>query len=209
MSYFSSKSTWLSLVDTAESENRTTPNSDSTDSKAINLSNVATGMDGITLSFEDFRPCFPTTDEQAPNSDLPTKLSPEDLDYLKITRDLRHRLFFYFKEWEFGPALLDDHIRLAQAESNPEEALSHYCYARHVAVTLIHRNHQESYILALLEADRLIAEIHNLLGNHESCTLYAREGLTTIKKNHFQAPLDMRITKLTVRFLTLLERKDP
>jgi len=134
-------------------------------------------------------------------------MSREDLDYLRITRDLRHRLFFHFKEWEFGPALLEDHIRLAQAESDPEEALASYCHARHVAVTLVNRNAQTNYLIAWLEADRVIAEIHNLLGNFESCALYAKEGLGAIKKNKFPATLDMRITKLTITFFNLLGRK--
>ncbi|MEO7424149.1 MAG: hypothetical protein ABI036_03115, partial [Fibrobacteria bacterium] len=133
--------------------------------------------------------------------------SPEDIEYLRITLDLRHRLFFHFREWEFGPALLEDHLRLAQAQTDPEEALAQYCHARHVAVTLVHKYDQETYRLAWIEADRVIAEIHNLIGNDESCTLYAREGLDAIKGGKFSSYLDMRITKLTVRFLNLLGRR--
>jgi hypothetical protein len=221
MSYFSSKSTWLSLVDAGGSSrpfaNQAIPDSglspsldptagDILHSLDLKASEVQSSMlDGISLSFEDYRPCYPAHEDNALTED-PVSLSAEELDYMKITRDLRHRLFFHFKEWEFGPALLEDHIHLAQAESNPEEALVHYCHARHVAVTLVKRNNQPTYILALLEADRIIAEIHNLIGNHESCALYAKEGLDTIKKNKFSAGLDMRITKLTVGFFHLLTR---
>jgi hypothetical protein len=223
MSYFSSKSTWLSLVDIAQSPNSSISQteigtSDLLESMDLSLnrplnlplnfkgSEIQSSMlDGNCLSFEDYRPCFPAYEDNALTEE-PESLSQEDLDAIKITRDLRHRLFFHFKEWEFGPALLQDHIRLAQAESNPEEALVHYCHARHVAQTLVKRNNQPTYILAFLEADRIIAEIHNLIGNHESCALYAKEGLNTIKKNKFSAALDMRITKLTVGFFNLLGR---
>ena len=129
----------------------------------------------------------------------------EDLDYVRITLDLRHRMFFHFKEWEFGPALLEDHLRLAQAQTDPEDALAHYCHARHVAVTLVDRHDQPSFRLAWIEADRVIAEIHALIGNRESCALYAKEGLQAIKAGKFTADYDMRITKLAVRFLNLLD----
>jgi hypothetical protein len=202
MSYFSSKSTWLSLVDTADTGNSQAKQKSDSESQVL----AESGLDGITLSCEDFTPCFPTSEENSVESESTTAMSTEDFDYLRITRDLRHRLFFHFKEWEFGPALLEDHIRLAQAETNPEEALVHYCHARHVAVTLVNRTSLPIYILAMLDADRIIAEIHNLIGNHESCELYAKEGLHTIKKNKFDASLDMRITKLTIRFFNLLGR---
>lgn len=213
MSYFSSKSTWLSLVDMAEAGGSASARSEIPSPDAEGTGIHEPMLDGISLSFEDFRPVFPALDPdagtqaQAGDAPFPSPISQEDLDYMRITRDLRHRLFFHFKEWEFGPALLEDHIRLAQSESDPEEALANYCHARHVAVTLVNRNSQINYLLAWLEADRVIAEIHNLLGNYESCALYAKEGLDTIKKNKFPATLDMRITKLTIGFFNLLGRK--
>jgi hypothetical protein len=210
MAYFSAKSNWLSLVEGAGNVGESADkigrhgNADSESAAAPNL-------DGLALSFEDFRPCFPAeggsigSDSNA-TADGVTD-SPEDIEYLRITLDLRHRLFFHFKEWEFGPALLEDHLRLAQAQTDPEAALAQYCHARHVAVTLVDKYDQEAYRLAWIEADRVIAEIHNLIGNDESCTLYAREGLDAIKGGKFSSTLDMRITKLTVRFLNLLGRQ--
>ena len=35
--------------------------------------------------------------------------------------------------------------------------------------------------------------------------MYAKEGLDTIKRNRFDSSLEMRITKLAVRFFKLLE----
>jgi hypothetical protein len=171
MSYFSSKSTWLSLVDFAEPENS---------------------------------PEFPASETGSTVLEKALPMTPEDYDYMRITRDLRHRLFFHFKEWEFGPALLEDHINLAQSESDSEEALAHYCHARHVAVTLVKRNAQPFYLMAVLETNHIIAGIHKNLGNIDSCALYAREGLNTIKKNKFAPSLDMQITKLTFQFTEML-----
>lgn len=206
MSYFSSKSTWLSLVDAAQ-----LAGAEASKPESIPL-------DGLALSFEDYRPCFPAEGASIGFSGAPASGGPacdpadgrvpdtaEDLDYVRITLDLRHRMFFHYKEWEFGPALLEDHLRLAQAQTDPEDALAHYCHARHVAVTLVDRHDQPSYRLAWIEADRVIAEIHALIGNTESCALYAKEGLNTIKAGKFTADYDMRITKLAVRFLNLLE----
>lgn len=201
MAYFSARSTWLSLVDGAGQIGAEVPESE-----------TATPLDGISLSFEDFRPCFPA-ESSGPGSnpnEAPAETvtdSAEDLDYLRITLELRHRLFFHFKEWEFGPALLEDHLRLAKAQTDPEEALAHYCHARHVAVTLVEKCGQPTFRLAWIEADRIIAEIHDLIGNDDSCAVYAREGLDVIKSGKFSSTLDMRITKLTVRFLNLLGRK--
>jgi hypothetical protein len=211
MSYFSSKSTWLSLVDSAQTHGSGAGSGDKTDDQPL---------DGLALSFEDFRPCFPAdgagigasragdaSDGKAAIGETPD--TAEDLDYLRITMELRHRLFFHFKEWEFGPALLEDQLRLAQAQTDPEEALVHYCHARHVAVTLVDKHDQPNYRLAWIEADRVIAEIHDLIGNVESREMYAKEGLLAIKQGKFTADYDMRITKLAVRFLKLLEPPMP
>jgi hypothetical protein len=214
MSYFSSKSTWLSLVDAAHLTQSAGAEAPKPESNA--------SLDGMALSFEDYRPCFPAegasigssgasafgaSDSAGSGTDPDGRVadSAEDLDYVRITIDLRHRMFFHFKEWEFGPALLEDHLRMAQAQTDPEEALAHYCQARHVAVTLVDRHDQPSYRLAWIEANRVISEIHALIGNRESCALYAREGLQAIKAGKFTADYDMRITKLAVRFLNLLD----
>lgn len=205
MAYFSSKSTWLSLVDGAgtPAAKPGTADADFTAGPEIPAGNP---LDGLALSFEDFRPCFPAEGPDLGAGAVVDGVADtsEDLDYLRITLDLRHRLFFHFKEWEFGPALLEDHLRLAQAQTDPEAALAHYCQARHVAVTLVDKHDQPSYRLAWIEADRVIAEIHALIGNLESCTMYAKEGLQAIKNGKFTADHDMRITKLTIRFLNLL-----
>ena len=197
MAYFSSKSTWLSLVDSGLAQ--ANPNAN-----AFRLDGAHTGgPDGFALPSPDFTPVAPRDDAAAPG---PVD-SQEDLDYLRITIELRHRLFFHFKEWEFGPALLEDHIRLARAQSDPETALENYCHARHVAATLVGKLDQEEYRVAWIETDRVIAEIHALIGNAESSALYAREGLKAIKQGRFSADHDMRITKLTIRFLNLLDGK--
>ncbi len=170
----------------------------------------APALDGLSLSFEDFRPCLPAQSGDAPPGDFTaagngSSDTAEDLDYLRITLELRHRLFFHFKEWEFGPALLEDHMRLAQAQTDPEEALVHYCQARHVAVTLVDKCGQPEFRLAWIETDRIIAEVHALIGNTESCRVYAKEGLETIKGGKWESDMDMRITKLAIRFLNLLD----
>ncbi len=222
MAYFSSKSTWLSLVDASDPAvlSGDAPGADSSSEGArgteakdgdARITGAAESpfqhvADGAPLDFQDYRPCFEPTDSNG--SPIPPEtMTAEDIDYLRITRDLRHRLFFHFKEWEFGPALLEDHLRLAQAQSDPEEALAEYCRARHVAVTLVERWEQERFLLAWIEADRVIAEIHQLIGNDESCEMYAKEGLDRIKRNRFGSDLDMRITRLTVRFFNLLGRR--
>ena len=202
MAYFSSKSTWLSLVDAGQS---------SANPAHIRLDGSNTsGPDGFALPSPDFT-AVPMGPGQGPvgarddGSATGPVDSQEDLDYLRITIELRHRLFFHFKEWEFGPALFEDHLRLARAQTDPEEALSHYCQARHVAVTLVGKLDQEDYRLAWIETDRVIAEIHALVGNADSSAVYAREGLKAIKNGHFAADHDMRVTKLAVRFLNLLD----
>jgi hypothetical protein len=73
-----------------------------------------------------------------------------------------------------------------------------------VAKTLVERWGKSAYLLAWLETDRIIAEIHQLIGQNESCAIYAKEGLDTIKKNRFDASMDLRITKLAIRFFKLL-----
>lgn len=194
MAYFSSKSTWLSLVDAGLAP--TNPNA-----FRLEGSNAA-GPDGFALPSPDFTPVARRDDADTAPAPVDTQ---EDLEYLRITIELRHRLFFHFKEWEFGPALLEDHIRLARAQSDPEAALENYCLARHVAATLVGKLELEEYRLAWIETDRVIAEIHALIGNAESSALYAREGLKAIKQGRFSGDHDMRITKLAIRFLKLLD----
>jgi hypothetical protein len=62
--------------------------------------------------------------------------TPSDLETLKNQRDLRHRLFFHHREWEFGPSLFEDNIQLARAQSDSQEAVVFYEEARLVAKTL-------------------------------------------------------------------------
>jgi hypothetical protein len=227
MSYFSSKSTWLSLVDSG----RTLGNPGS-----IRLDGSHTsGPDGFALPRPDFVPVSADPGRKTSGGPAPVggaldgvdatggdraawTASPlaeegilgaaenaEDLDHLRITIDLRHKLFFHFREWEFGPALLEDHLRMAKAQSDPEEAAAEYCLARHVAVTLVEKLGQEEHRVAWIEIDRVIAEIQVLIGNLESAAVFAREGLKAIKNGRFGADHDMRITRLAIRFLNLLE----
>lgn len=206
MSYFSPKSTWLSLVDSGR-----TPR----DTASTRLDgNHSSGPDGFALPNPDFVPVAPpaggdaaarAVSPLAEEGFLGASENAEDLDHLRITIDLRHKLFFHFREWEFGPALLEDHLRMAKAQSDPEEAAAEYCLARHVAVTLVEKLGQEEHRLAWIEIDRVIAEIQVLIGNLESAAVYAREGLKAIKNGRFGADHDMRITRLAIRFLNLLE----
>ncbi len=202
MAYFSSKSTWLSLVDAGGALGNPAN---------FRLDGMHTsGPSGFALPSPDFTPVPGGQGPLGPRDDGPAPEaadSQEDLDYLRITIELRHRLFFHFKEWEFGPALFEDHLRLARAQSDPEAALENYCLARHVAVTLVKKLDQEDYRLAWIETDRVIAEIHTLIGNADSSAVYAREGLKAIKHGRFTSDHDMQITKLAVRFLNLLEGK--
>lgn len=206
MSYFSSKSTWLSLVDSGRTAR---------DPESFKLDGSRSpGPDGSAPD-PDFVavPAAPAGNREGAGSALPlaeegmlgAPESAEDLDHLRITIDLRHKLFFHFREWEFGPALLEDHLRMARAQTDPEEALAEYCLARHVAVTLVGKLGQEEHRLDWIEADRVIAEIHVLIGNLDSAAVYAREGLKAIKNGRFGADHDMRITRLAIRFLNLLE----
>lgn len=184
MAYFSPKSTWLSLVEP-----------EGTSSNGRN-------PDGLPMAFEDYSPSIPSLEGSDPSPG--DSRSRKDLESLQTTRELRHRLFFHFKEWEFGPGLLEDTLKLAQAQTVPEEALAWYCHARMVAKTLVERWGQVGFLLPWLETDRVIAEIHQLIGQKESCAVYAREGLETIKKNRFDASMDLKITRLAIRFFKLL-----
>jgi hypothetical protein len=213
MSYFSSKSTWLSLVDGGvRREGKPARDSDAT---RLDESHIW-GPDGVALPDPDFvavpaasaggvRDAAAGSVPLAEEGMLGTPESAEDLDHLRITIDLRHKLFFHFREWEFGPALLEDHMRMARAQTDPEEALAEYCLARHVAVTLVGKLGQEEHRLDWIEADRVIAEIEVLIGNLDSAAVYAREGLKAIKNGRFGAEHDMRITRLAIRFLNILE----
>ena len=229
MSYFSPKSTWLSLVDSVRP-----PRDPNTIRPYGPHGPHAQGPDGFALPYADF---VPVAD---PAAAAPDPLTPpgggsagggiaggegasrgassladegflgaaenaEDLDHLRITIDLRHKLFFHFREWEFGPALLEDHLRMAKAQTDPEEASAEYCRARHVAVTLVEKLGQEEHRLAWIEIDRVIAEIQILIGNMESASVFAREGLKAIKNGRFGADHDMRITRLAIRLLNVLE----
>jgi hypothetical protein len=197
MSYFSSKSTWLSLVDSGRLPR---------DTSSIRPNGFpAQGPDG-NVPDADFVPVAPPkTSPLAEEGFLGAAENAEDLDHLRITIDLRHKLFFHFREWEFGPALLEDHLRMAKAQTDPEEAAAEYCLARHVAVTLVEKLGQEEHRLGWIEIDRVIAEIQILMGNLESAAVFAREGLKTIKNGRFGADHDMRITRLAIRFLNILE----
>lgn len=207
MSYFSSKSTWLSLVDAGKPSRL----SESNRPGALR----PPGPDGFALPGGDFTAVPEAGPGRADAAASPGSLaeegllgaseSAEDLDHLRITIDLRHKLFYHFREWEFGPALLEDHLRMARAQTDPEEALSEYCLARHVAVTLVEKLGREERRLAWIETDRVIAEIHVLIGNLDSAGVYARDGLQAIRNGRFGSEHDMRITRLAIRFLNLLE----
>ena len=119
MSYFSSKSTWLSLVDSGRPAR---------DPGSIRLDGLRSpGPDGFALPDPDFVavPAAPDGNREGAGRALPladegllaAPESAEDLDHLRITIDLRHKLFFHFREWEFGPALLEDHLRMARAQT--------------------------------------------------------------------------------------------
>jgi hypothetical protein len=207
MSYFSPKSTWLSLVDAGKPARAAA-------SLRID-SQRSHGPDDIAHPDADFVavPALPAGSTESASATSPlaeegmmgAAESAEDLDHLRITIDLRHKLFFHFREWEFGPALLEDHVRMARAQTDAEEALAEYCLARHVAVTLVGKLGQEEHRLAWIEVDRVIAEIEVLIGNLDAASVYAREGLQAIKNGRFGAEHDMLITRLAIRFLKLLE----
>jgi hypothetical protein len=202
MAYFSSKSTWLSLVEGPE-----------------NLLHGDSHADGHPLSFQDYRPALASSEAL---KDVPVPSGPGegdtegdaydpseghiDMEQLRLTRELRHRLFFQHQEWEFGPALLSDLLLLGRGAINKEEALAHYCQARHVAKVLVEQCDRPEFLVSWLETDRMIAELHHLLGNFDSCAMYAQEGLGKIKCSKFDPSMDMRITRLAIRFFQLLGR---
>jgi hypothetical protein len=202
MAYFSSKSTWLSLVEGPESWQRGAgrsaidpeirPGACAPDSEAS--APVTAGLEAGAVGFEES------------DAGVEGLSGHEDLEQIRQTRELRHRLFFQHQEWEFGPALLADLFKLARAETRTEEALAFYCQARHVAKTLVTMCDKPEFLTAWLESDRVIAELHHLLGNFDSCAVYAREGLGTIKLNKFEKADEMRITRLAIRFFQLLGR---
>jgi len=173
MSYFSPRSTWMSLVE---------------------------GPESWTPGHEDHALSAPGELQAEEVSDY------ADRDQLLQTRELRRRLFFQHQELEFGPALFGDLLKLARTETGAEEALAYYCEARHVAKVLVESCDRGEFLAPWLETDRVIAELHHLAGNFESCAVYAREGLETIKRNRFEAGMDMKITKLAIRFFQLLGR---
>jgi hypothetical protein len=181
MAYFSSKSTWLSLVEGPE----------------------AWAHSPETRSHTPYHPVSPSVDGDA---GLDSGESHADQEQLRQTRELRHRLFFQHQEWEFGPALLKDLLLLARGEANVEEALAYYCQARHVAKVLVEQCDRPEYLPSWLETDRMIAELHHLQGNYDSCAMYAQEGLGKIKCSKFESSMDMRITRLAIRFFQLLGR---
>lgn len=188
MSYFSPHATWMSLVESQEPESTTEP-----DWSALQWPSQRTD------DWKAGRGCAWTL----PGSDG-EPLGDAELVQLRSNRELRHRLFFHHREWEFGPALLEDDVRLAQAAGNPEEAMEHYCYARHTAKTLAEEYGEADFLPAWLELDLRIAEIHRLMDQHDSAAVYAREGLKTLRRNRFPAGMDAFITKLAFRFMRLL-----
>ena len=186
MAYFSSKSTWLSLVEGASPQSIT--------------------PDDFPLPLEDFSPCLPALssleEDMAAGEMGPA--GPADHEHLRLTRDLRHRLFFHHREWEFGPGLFEDSLKLAQSQSHPKTALAHYEEVRRVAKALVEEFGQADFLPPLLETLRILAEIHQLMEDKEGCETRAKEGLETIRGHKFDASLDLRITKLAMRFFSLL-----
>jgi hypothetical protein len=55
-----------------------------------------------------------------------------------------------------------------------------------------------------LELDLRIAEIHRMLGHHESAVVYAKEGLKALRSDRFPADMDALITKLAFRLMRLM-----
>ena len=108
-----------------------------------------------------------------------------DMEAFKTQRDLRHRLFFHHKEWEFGPALLTDNIRLARAQHKPQEAITYYEEARSTAKALVENFGEAEYVPAWLEVNRVLAEIYSLVDQSDKSVFYAREGLMALKKGRF------------------------
>ncbi len=186
MSYFSPRSTWMSLVES--------PGSFSfVPDPCVASPSLHSSMTRLTADWVHVE-----------QDDEPEIIS--DLETLKCQRDLRHRLFFHHREWEFGPSLLEDNIQLAQAQSNPQEAIAFYEEARLVAKSLAENYGESSFVPAWLEVNRVLSEIYNLQDQSDQSVFYAREGLQALKQGRFDSTLDPYITKLAVRFWSLLGR---
>ncbi len=186
MSYFSSRSTWLGLVEF------TSP--------------YRYPMDERAGTSEDYTPCLPAS--KTPTLDSHSKDSNDSPEQLDTLKELRHRLVFYHNQWDFAAELLESNLKLARLQKDDQEALLHYCHARHIAKTLTERMAKTEFLPQWLEIDLIIAEIHQDLGNTESCRLYAQEGLDTIKRNKFPSILDLQITHMAIRFVELVGRQD-
>ncbi len=184
MSYFSSRSVWMSLVEA--------PGSFSYHPEP-------------SLAFPSLQTAMTRLGEDWAGESEEAK-TPSDLEALQNQRDLRHRLFFHYREWEFGPALFEDNIALARAQSRPQAALEYYEEARLVAKELVESRGQASFLPAWLETNRVLSEIYALQEQAEKSAFYAREGLQTLKGARFDSKLDPFITKLAVRFWDLLGR---
>jgi hypothetical protein len=182
MSYFSPRASWISLVGSPGSFSFKPDSSPAMVSLAGAMSRLGNDWDGKDGE------------------------NPADLKALQNQRDLRHRLFFHHREWEFGPALLEDDIRLARAQSSPSIAVAHYEEARLVAKTLAEDYGEESFVPAWLEINRVLAEIYSLTEQGDKSVFYAREGLQVLRGVRFDSSLDPFITKLTLRFWDLLGR---
>jgi len=184
MSYFSSRATWLSLVESPEvAANLKDPKDDTADFSP------STGWDPPSDLFES---------EADPSS--------EEIVQLEIMCDLRHRLFFHHGEREFGPSLLMDTLRLARAQTDSEEAVMWYCRARQIAQNLVEVQGEPGFNMAWIEIDKILAELQSGRGNDESSAMYAREGLDIIKRNRFGAESEARITEWAVRLFRILGR---
>ena len=186
MSYFSPRASWMSLV--------AAPGSFSyTPEPGASIPSLDAAMSRLN---EDWLAEEPDRGEEIPS----------DLGILQNQRDLRHRLFFIHHEWEFGSALFEDNIKLARAQSDPQEAIVFYEEARLVAKTLAENYGEAAFVPAWLQVNRLLAEIHGLLDQAEKTVFYAREGLQAMKSSRFDSSLDPFITKIAVRFWDLLGR---
>lgn len=197
MSYFSARSTWMSLIDSHEPP-----------APHLEIAPVSPfGDEAGSWKCEK----APEGGIHGIEDDTETRMSPsqeEDEVLLKALRELRHRLFFAHGERQYGPALLENTLKLARRQRDAEEALFYYCHARFVARTLAEGGEgggSEAY-LPLLEILLVIAEIQQQQGNEDSASMYAREGLDTVKSRHFPRELDAQITHLTVRFFRILGR---
>ena len=187
MSYFSPRATWMSLVESPGSFSFT-PEPGSA------LPSLKSAMSHLVSDWVK-------ADAEGEKSEIPS-----DLEALKSQRDLRQRLFFHHREWEFGPSLFEDNIQLARAQCDSQEAMVYYEEARLVAKTLAENYGESSFVPAWLEVNRVLAEIHELLDQGDKSVFYAREGLMALKSGRFDSAMDPFITKLAVRFWELLGR---